>query len=162
MKFRPRCVINDRWITRAHEAFRLDFDTRSAPVKVMAAWLIDTGFWSKDLSLDGGVSKFRHALAGTHGEKFRMLELIALSCQFGGANLLQFWAQSAGYRLVEVPDAEFDSELVQGIDARLSSIERDVGDLRDMRQLLQERNKHDARIEHETPSRAVFGKDGPL
>lgn len=162
MTHRPRCVINDRWIARAHEAFRLDFDTRPAPIKTMAAWLIDRGFWSSDLLLDSAITKFRHALAGTHGEKFRTLELIALACQFGGAHLLQFWATSAGYRLVEVPDAEFDSALVQGIDARLSNIERDVGELRDMRQLLQARNQHDARIEAEMPPRAVFGKDGPL
>lgn len=162
MKHRPRCVINDRWSARAHEAFRSDFDHRADAVKVMAAWLIDSGFWSKDLSLDGAVSKFRHALNGTHGERFRTMEIIALSCRFGGHALLSFWAAAAGFRLVEVPDGEFDAELVQGIDERLSNIERDVGELRDMRQLIEQRNQHDARIEAETPARAVFGKEGPL
>lgn len=162
MTYRPRCVINDRWLSRAHEAFRADFDHRAAPIKTMAAWLIDRGFWSADLLLDSAITKFRHALAGTHGEKFRTLELIALACQFGGANLLQFWATSAGYKLVEVPDAEFDAELLHGIDARLDNIGRDIGELRDLRTLLQVRNQHDARIEAESPSRAVFGKDGPL
>lgn len=162
MKHRPRCVINDRWIARAHVAFRLDFDTRPAPIKTMAAWLIDRGFWSADLALDSAITKFRHALAGTHGERFRTMEIIALACEFGGANLLRFWAESSGYRLVEVPDAEFDSSLVHGIDARLSNIERDLGELSDMHQLLQLRNQFDARIEAETPSRAVFSKEGPL
>lgn len=162
-KHRPRCVINDRWLARAHEAFRADFDERSAPVKTMAAWLIDRGFWSADLLLDSAITKFRHALAGTHGEKFRTMEIIALACEFGGANLLQFWAASAGFRLIKVPDAEFNAALVQGIDARLGNIERDVGELRDMRQLLQVRNQFDARIEAESPSRASFSKDeGPL
>lgn len=162
MTHRPRCVFNDRWLARAHEAFRADFDSRSASVKVMAGWLQDQGFWSAELSLDSAISKFRHALAGTHGEKFRTMEIIALACRFGGHALLAFWAQSAGFRLVEVPDAEFDSALVHGIDARLSNIERAQGELSDLRQLLQERNKHDARIEAETPSRASFSKEGPL
>lgn len=162
MTHRPRCVINDRWVARAHDAFRADFDHRAAPVKTMAAWLIDHGFWSSELTIDSAVSKFRHALAGTHGERFRTMEIIALSCRFGGTELLAFWAQSAGYRLIEVPDTEFDSEIVQGIDARLGSIDRALGELTDLRQLLQERNAHDARIEAEAPGRSVFSKESPL
>jgi hypothetical protein len=162
MKHRPRCVINDRWSTRAHEAFRADFDHRAEAVKVMAAWLIDAGFWPQTLSLDGAVSKFRHALNGTHGERFRTQEIIALSCQFGGNALLAFWAASAGFRLVEVPDGEFDAELVEGIDARLSQIQHDIGELRDMRQLIEQRNQHDARIEAESPTRTSFSREGPL
>lgn len=163
---RPTAVIDAQWAQRAHEAFRGAIDASTAQTKVMAAWLQDRGFWSKDMALDSAVSKFRHCVNGTHGEKFRTLELIALCVEFHLHDLLEFWANSAGFRLVPVPDAEFDAQLVAGIDARLGAIESGLADVRGIAALIAARNRFD---EHQQTrgggadmSRAAFSKEGPL
>ena len=163
---RPTAVIDAVWAQRAHEAFRGAIDASTAQTKTMAAWLQERGFWSKDMSLDSAVSKFRHCVNGTHGEKFRTLELIALCVEFHLNDLLEFWAQSAGFRLVPVPDAEFDAQLVAGIDARLGAIESGVADVRGIAALIAARNRYDeqqaARAGGADMSRAAFSKEGPL
>ena len=162
---RPTAVIDQVWINRAHEAFRASIGAGDY-TKVMAAWLQEAGIWPATLTLDSAVTKFRHCVNGTHGERFRTLELIALSVRFGLDDLLKFWATSAGYRLVPVPDAEFDAQLVAGFDARLTEIAKSMEDLTNIRALMQARNEHDereaARSGGASVGNAMFSKEGPL
>lgn len=159
---RPTAVIDSVWLQRAHEAFRASIDASGAETKVMAAWLVDQGFWPA-LGLDAAVSKFRHAYNGTHGERFRTLEVIALATQFGGDALLRFWAESMGCRIEAVPNEAIDAALVESFDARLAQIEQGVRELAQIRALMHARNEYDAREAARTGgARVMFGKDGPL
>lgn len=159
---RPTAVIDSLWMQRAHEAFRAAIDASGADTKVMASWLVEQGFWP-GLGLDAAVSKFRHAYNGSHGERFRTLEVIALATQFGGDALLRFWAESMGYRVEQVPNEAIDAALVETFDARLAQIEQGVRDLAQIRALMQARNEYDARESARSGgARVMFAKEGPL
>lgn len=124
---RPTAVIDALWAQRAHEAFRGAIDASTAQTKTMAAWLQECGLWSKDMSLDSAVSKFR---------------------------------------LVPVPDAEFDAQLVAGIDARLGAIESGLADVKAIAALIAARNRYDEQQDKRAGgadmSRAAFCREGPL
>lgn len=165
MTFRPRCVINPRWAEHAQDAFHESLTTNGVPIKTMATWLQEQGYWPsvENLNTDSAVARFRNSLNGTKGERFRMLEVMALTTRFGGHALLKFWAQSCGFSLVQIPDAEFDAQLVQGLDARLRVMEGALADMRDMRELIERRNAYDEKQESTAPTgRAMFAKDNPL
>lgn len=159
---RPTAVIDEVWIQRAHDAFRASIDASGAHTKTMACWMQEAGFWPATLTVDSAVTKFRHCLAGTHGERFRTLELIALCVQFGGDALLRFWAESAGFGLVEIPDAAFNAQLVAGFDDRLAQMEQLLGEMRSTRALIEARNQYDAREQARSGARGMFAKDSPL
>lgn len=154
---RPRVTINARWAARANDAFVASLTQNGVPTKTMASWMIEQGFWP-ELSIDAAVTKFNAAVRGAKGEKFRTLELLALTCQFGGNQLLTFYAASMGYELREIPDAELDAQLVAGFNDRLQSVERQIGEMADMRGLIAARNAYDEREARPSSGRPMFAR----
>lgn len=151
---RPRVVIDARWIERAGAAFSAAVQN-GVPTKVMACWLQEHGFWDASLPVDSVVAKFNNCLRGAKGERFRAIEILALTAQFGGVDLLEFYAQSMGYELRRIPDSEFDAQLVETFDQRLRAVEAGIADLANIRQLIEARTA----AERTTPQRVLFGRD---
>lgn len=151
---RPRVVIDARWIERAGAAFSAAVAQNGAPTKVMACWLQEHGFWDASLPVDSVVAKFNNCLRGAKGERFRAIEILALTAQFGGVDLLEFYASSMGYELRRIPDAEFDAQLVETFDQRLRAVEAGIADLANIRALIEAR----ATAERTTPQRVLFSR----
>lgn len=159
---RPTAVIDEVWIQRAHDAFRASIDGCATPVKTMASWMQEKGFWSAELTIDSAVAKFRHCVAGTHGERFKSSELFALMVTFFKDDLLEFLANSAGYTLTKIQNPEFNAQLVAGFDDRLQAVEHLLGEMRSTRALIEARNEYDAREQNRSGARVMFSKEGPL
>ena len=153
---RPRVVIDARWMQRANAAFNAAVAQNGAPTKVMACWLQQHGFWEASLPVDSVVAKFNNCLRGTKGERFRAIEILALTAQFGGVDLLEFCAQSMGCALTRIPDAAFDAQLVESFDNRLRAVESGVADLASIRALIEARAAAETAA---TPQRVLFARE---
>lgn len=156
MSHRPRVVIDARWMQRANAAFTAAVAQNGTPTKVMACWLQAQGFWDQALSVESLVAKFNNALRAAKGERFRAIEILALTAQFGGVDLLEFYAQSMGYALTRIPDAEFDAQLVESFDDRLRAVEAGVADLASIRALIEARAAAETTA---TPQRVLFARE---
>lgn len=95
--------IDDAWLNKAWRVLRDMLDVDAHLRKQMIQFLIDEGFWSKDLEWPSAIAKWNACLNPQKGEFFKLGEIWALMLRFQRPQLFLAMAEDLGYQVFELP-----------------------------------------------------------
>lgn len=122
------------WLARGHRAMQETIPPRTR--KQFAALMLDSGLWSSQrLSLDSAISRVGDCLNPQRGggQSFRLSELWLWMHESGNHALYEAMGDDLGRRTDPIPTDERQQALLASIDARLTSLADEFGELKLLR-----------------------------